>query len=204
MIGLGGGSFADFLADTFPHWKIKVVEIDPVVIRLARKYFPIHKRIEIIQDDGRVFLQNAREKYDIIIMDAFGEHFIPPDLYTLEFFQLLKSSLAKNGLALMNAWENDSLNARELATLRRVFEKGYYIHHPQEQPGNRIYLLAREMDMQQVVKERIVDNFIRYNFPGEPPQAVLSDLKDLRAGPNPAEPVTDANVRALFAKTPLD
>lgn len=204
MIGLGGGSFADFLADTFPDWKIRVVEIDPVIIRLARQYFPIHKRIEIVQGDGRVFLQKSREKYDIIIMDAFGEHFIPPALYTLEFFRLMKSRLNPKGMVLMNAWENAALDKRELATLSRIFEKGFYLHHSQERPGNRIYLLGAEMAAESIIKKRISENFIKWNFPGEAPEKILAEMQSLQTSLNQAEPITDANVRALLKKTPIN
>jgi len=198
ILGLGGGSLADFLADTFPQWQIRVVEIDPAMIRLARRYFPLNQRIEIIRADGRAFLQQTREKYDVIVMDAFGETFIPPALYTLEFFTLMKSRLNPQGLVLMNAWENTALDARELATLSRVFEKGFYLHHPQERPGNRIYLMGPEMDVAEVVKKRIVGNFLKYQFPGESPQAILQGMQNLHAPRPAAAPITDANVRSLL------
>lgn len=198
VIGLGGGSFADFLADTFPRWQIRVVEIDPAIIRLARRYFPINKRIAIVQADGREYLQKTREKYDIIVMDAFGEKFIPPALYTLEFFTLMKNRLAPKGMVLMNAWENAALDARELATLSRAFEKGFYLHHPQERPGNRIYLMGTEMDAAEVVKMRITGNFLKYQFLGESPQAILREMQNLHSARPAAMPITDANVNSVL------
>lgn len=202
VIGLGGGSFADFLADTFPQWQIRVVEIDPAMIRLARRYFPLNQRIEIIQADGRAFLQKTREKYDVIVMDAFGETFIPPALYTLEFFKLMKNRLNPQGLVLMNAWENAALDARELATLSRVFEKGFYLHHPQERPGNRIYLMGAEMDAAEVVKKRIAANFVKYRFPGESPQTILQEMRDLHSARPAAAPITDVNVKSILKTVP--
>ena len=80
IIGLGGGSFSDFLAEVYPQWSIDVVEINPAVIRLAKKYFPIDKRVNIIEADGRAFLAKTKNKYDVILMDAFGEHYIPPEI----------------------------------------------------------------------------------------------------------------------------
>ena len=175
-----------------------MVEIDPVMIRLAQRFFPVHPRIHITEADGRVFLKNAREKYDIIVMDAFGENFIPPELYTLEFFTLMKNRLSPRGMVLMNAWENTILDARERETLRAVFAKGYYLHHPGERPGNRIYLLAGDIDAAPVVKSRIAARFVEYHFPGEAPQPVLAGMQTLHTGPNSAAPITDANVRAIL------
>ena len=198
VIGLGGGSFADFLVESFPQWKIRVVEIDPVMIRLAKRYFPVHPRIEITEADGRVFLKNVREKYDIIVMDAFGENFIPPELYTLEFFTMMKNRLSPRGMVLMNAWENAMLDARERATLRAVFAKGYYLHHPGERPGNRIYLLGDDVDNAPVIKSRIAAKFAEYRFPGEAPQPVLAGMQTLQTGLNSAAPITDTNVHEIL------
>jgi spermidine synthase len=200
MVGLGGGSFADFLAETFPDWHIRIVEIDPVVIKLARRYFPIHPRIEIVQADGRAYLQKSAEKYDIIVMDAFGENFIPPDLYTLEYFQLMKSRLSRKGLVLMNAWENDLLDVHELATLGSVFARGYYLHHPQEHPGNRIYFMADDLAPAAAVKKRIAEGFNKYRFPGQNPRPVLDSMQNLHATAQSAAIITDANVRAFLQR----
>lgn len=201
VIGLGGGSFANFLADSFPDWNIHVVELDPVVIRLARQYFPINKNIRIIQADGRLHLQNRTDKYDLIVMDAFGAQFIPPALYTLEFFKLMKSRLKPKGMVLMNAWENEELDAAEIATLRRSFEKGYYIHHPDDHPGNRIYLLAKELETDAVLKKRINERFAALNFPGESPQRILETMKSIHSGANRNAPITDATVREILDRT---
>ena len=198
MIGLGGGSFADFLAESFPKWLISVVEIDPVVIRLARRFFPLHKRIEIIQADGRRFLVDSREKYDLIIMDAFGETFIPAALYTQEYFSLMKSRLNEHGLLLMNTWENALLDVRERATLQRVFSNGFYIHHPRERPGNRIYVLGDDMEAATLLKQRISRSFVAYGFPGEAPQFVLAGLQPLHGASGAGAPITDANVGAVL------
>lgn len=203
MIGLGGGSFADFLAETFPHWHIRVVEIDPVVIRFARRFFPLHEKIQIVQGDGRAYLQKSAGKYDIIVMDAFGENFIPAELYTREFFALMKSRLKPKGLLLMNTWENEALDARELATLRSVFARGFYLHHPVERPGNRIYALSDEADSPVLVKKRIAEKFMQYDFPGEAPQSVLAQMQDLHRGVNTAAPITDANVHAVLKNAAL-
>ncbi|MFO1469686.1 MAG: fused MFS/spermidine synthase [Turneriella sp.] len=204
VIGLGGGSFADFLADAFPQWKIRVVEIDPVMIRLAKRFFPINNRIEITEADGRTYLSTTQEKYDVIVMDAFGDTFIPPELYTLEFYALMKSRLQPKGVVLMNTWENESLDARELATLQRVFHKGFYLQHPQERPGNRIYLLSDELDSAPIVKARIAEKFARHKFPGHSPRAVLDHMIGLHATVRSVSPITDANVRAVLKNAAMN
>jgi spermidine synthase len=200
IIGLGGGSFADFLAEVYPRWNVDVVEIDPAVIRLAKKYFPINGRVKIIQDDGRAYLKKKVHKYDVIVMDAFGEHYIPPELYTAEYFSLLRQRLVPGGLVLMNTWENNPLEAFEMATLRKVFAQGYFILHPKEDPGNRIYIMGDTLESADVLKHRIGTEFSRRRFSGDSPGDVLHTMKNLHEGPFKGYPITDANVRALFKK----
>lgn len=200
VIGLGGGSFSDFLAEVYPRWNVDVVEINPAVIRLAKKYFPIDNRVNIIEDDGRAYLRKTKKKYDVILMDAFGEHYIPPELYTVEYFRLLKSRLVAGGLTLMNTWEGNPLEAHEIMTLRSVFAKGYWLHHPRETPGNRIYILGDALDETAAVKDRISSLFSAKKFPGESPGKVLAEMKNLNHGTYVTGPMTDANVRGLFKK----
>ena len=197
VIGLGGGSFADFLADQFPRMQVEVVEINPVIIRLAREYFPINARIQIIAADARKFLRDTKKRYDVIVMDAFGEHAIPADLYTLEYFSLLKSRLAPTGLALMNSWESRVLDARELATLAKVFPQGYYLSDPREYPGNRIYLMGNTLDSEETIRRRISGVFMSRQFRGEDPVKILNGMQPLRAKAG-VEPITDRNVRLIL------
>lgn len=198
IIGLGGGSFADFLAEMYPAWQVDVVEINPAVIRLAKKYFPIDKRVAIFEDDGRAFLEKTKKTYDVILMDAFGEHYIPPELYTVEYFRLMQKRLVENGLALMNTWEGNPLEKSEMATLAHVFGRGYYIHDPRETPGNRIYILGKALPFGSDLPRRIDAGFSERRFPGEAPGRVLESLTDISAEKAPL--ITDKNVRALFKK----
>jgi spermidine synthase len=200
VIGLGGGSFSDFLAEVYPRWKIDVVEINPAVIRLAKKYFPIDNRVNIIEGDGRAYLKKTRQKYDVILMDAFGEHYIPPELYTLEYFTLLKSRLVPGGLTLMNTWEGNPLEAQEIVTLRKVFARGYWIHNPKETPGNRIYILGDKLDNEDTLKKRIREDFSRSQFTGASPGDVLAEMQNLYKERLTVEPMTDRNIGALFKK----
>ena len=109
LIGLGGGSIAKNFA--LEGWQVDAVEIDPVVIDVAQKYFQLTlEECRIFQDDGREFLATGQEKYDIIIMDAFGSSSIPFHLVTKESFKLISSRLQKNGIFAVNmeaiGWKN--------------------------------------------------------------------------------------------------
>ncbi|HRP69746.1 MAG TPA: fused MFS/spermidine synthase [Turneriella sp.] len=200
LIGLGGGSFADFLAEVFPLWQITVVELNPAVIRLAKKYFPLSEKIRIVEGDGRVYLKNTHSQYDVIVMDAFGEHFIPPELYTVEYFRLLKSRVLPQGLVLVNTWEGTPFEMAEVQTLRSVFRTGYYIHHIDETPSNRIYVLGDALPRRKNLQEKIKREFYERHFTGGNPTRFLQSMVDLSTVRTNARVITDRSVRTLFIK----
>ncbi len=101
LVGLGGGSVVkDFAAHG---WDVEAVEIDPVVVEVAREYFglePSEGRVHV--QDGRRFLVDTPSRYDLIVMDAFGSSSIPFHLVTQESFGLVASRLAPDGVLALN------------------------------------------------------------------------------------------------------
>jgi len=124
---IGGGTFSVPRAwinrETGP---ITVAEIDPDVTQIAISDFwldPTGLRI-LHEDARRALLMRPEEKYDIVIGDAFGDIAVPSHLITSEFFQLVRSRLAPDGVYLMNVVDfPGQLNALSAiyATLRSVF-----------------------------------------------------------------------------------
>ncbi len=88
MIGGAGYSFPQDFVRTYQAASIDVVEIDPGITELAREHFGLadHPRMNVIHNDGRIFLNNAPAgAYDAVMMDAFGSSFsVPFQLATQE------------------------------------------------------------------------------------------------------------------------
>lgn len=107
---LGGGGFAmpEALADAYPRARIDVIEIDPVVIDVGRRFFRLDQyestgQIRAVADDARRYLRMSGQKYDLVVADAFhGIRCIPGHLVTREFFQLVKDRLRDGGVALVD------------------------------------------------------------------------------------------------------
>ncbi|XGW01987.1 hypothetical protein V3C99_014227 [Haemonchus contortus] len=81
-IGLGGGSFDMGLHKMKPHVNITVVEIEPVVAKLAYKWFGVvnSETHHTILQDGKEFLEqayNQGRKFDVVAIDACGSYFAP-------------------------------------------------------------------------------------------------------------------------------
>lgn len=104
---LGGGGFGmpKAMQNAFPQCRIEVIELDPMVIEVGRKYFGIehYPRIRVLAGDARRYLRNTGQSYDFILGDAFhGVHNIPAHLVTVEFFELIRQRLTDQGIYMMN------------------------------------------------------------------------------------------------------
>lgn len=147
LVGLGGGSVAKLFARQ--GWEVQAVEIDPVVTRVARRDFGLTEAEALVHHaDGRGFLENHEERFDAVVLDAFGSSSIPFHLVTREAFALVARRLAPEGVLAINVecigW--DDLLVRSLAaTLREEFAHvlALPIAEPPDQLGNLILLASQ-------------------------------------------------------------
>lgn len=104
VVGLGGGSVPKRFWRDYPGAVVAVAEIDPMVVDVAKRYFylPDSPRLRIAVQDGRQFLRQTRNQYNIIFLDAYFAESIPFHLTTKEFLQLAKSRLAPGGVIVSN------------------------------------------------------------------------------------------------------
>jgi len=85
----------------YPIQQIDYVEINPWIIRLAKKYFhfPENPKVHVIIRDARAYVPETKEKYDVVLVN------VPPPLtaqlnryYTVDFFRALKNILTLRGV----------------------------------------------------------------------------------------------------------
>jgi predicted membrane-bound spermidine synthase len=158
---LGGGGFAmpEALVDAYPHARVEVIEIDPVVIDVGRRFFRLdqYPQIHAVTDDARRHLRMTEQKYDLVVADAFhGIRCIPGHLVTREFFQLVKDRLQDDGVVMVDigaavAGPDAVLFQSVLKTLGEVFE-----HHcvfstrrdVDEQSIRNLFIVAAAHDLE--------------------------------------------------------
>lgn len=123
MLGLGGGSIAEYLLRHMPDLSVTSIEVDAAVLGCARKYFGVREtdRHTVVLSDARVYLKRHRQAYDLIIADAFRAGYIPFHLLTREFYELLRDRLAPDGAVAFNLHNSNELFPRSLATIQAVF-----------------------------------------------------------------------------------
>lgn len=132
-IGGGGYTFPRYMEISYPNAKIDVVEIDPEVTNIVYKYLglPANTKITTYNTDGRWYVMNCKEKYDLVFTDAYNDLSIPYHLTTKEFATQIKSIMNPNGLLMSNIIDNFQVGAflpSYIKTLREVFgQKNVYL-----------------------------------------------------------------------------
>jgi spermidine synthase len=127
MMGLGGGQISNYLFERFPELEIDAVDIDPEVVRLAHKYFgvPEHPRYRTHVGDGRMFIENASEPWDQIMLDAFRGVFVPYHLKTREAYRACLAKLTPGGVVVANLHNLTRMYPHDRQTLAAVFPHRY-------------------------------------------------------------------------------
>jgi spermidine synthase len=101
ILGVGGGAFANILQNNVG-LNVDAVELDRRVPEVARHYFGLSDKVNIIVDDARHYVEETQKKYDVIIFDAYRGEFPPPHVFSLESLTRAKSLLKKDGLIIVN------------------------------------------------------------------------------------------------------
>ena len=101
IVGMGGGLLPPLLDSRGIH--SKVVEIDPAVVLAAQEYFLYDAaKAPVAIADGRRYLDEDRNKYDYILLDAFAGEAVPIHLLTREIMASVSRHLNPGGVVALN------------------------------------------------------------------------------------------------------
>lgn len=152
MIGGGGYAYPKDFINKFGEATIDVVEIDPAITDLAKKFFelPDNPHLVTYNEDGRVFINNSpNNKYDAIFVDAFNGCVPPHHLSTREAAEKMHEALKERGVVIVNLigsviGENGEFVRREYATYRSIFPWVYLftVTNPDPSAMQNIMLIA--------------------------------------------------------------
>lgn len=143
LIGGAGYSYPKHYISTYLDKSMDVVEIDGDITEIAKKYFYLddlieeynieeNHRLNLITEDGRVFLNTTKNKYDAILNDAFSGSSPAKTLTTVEAVKKIKNALNPNGVYLTNIisaleGEESKFIKAEINTLKQVFKNVYVV-----------------------------------------------------------------------------
>lgn len=155
VMGLGGGVIPMILERINRRCNIDVVEIDPEMTKVAKQYFNFNKtsRMRLFIDDAFTFVKNARNNYDIIIMDVYIGSELPQECATPEFFLEARKCLSHDGIFISNLMTSDKLYYEKmLNTISSAFNEIWLLSGTVS--GNTIVIATNAM----VNKTKIINN----------------------------------------------
>lgn len=143
-LGVGAGTVVNVIRKKYPKTRIVGIEIDPVVLQVARREFGLveDSKTRIIVDDAVQWLKkNQKIKYDLIVVDLYIGSLNPPKSRMRKFLEQTKKILREDGMIFYNChYQRDNPKDHELFLDRSksVFK---HVEEVFTYPKNRILLL---------------------------------------------------------------
>lgn len=140
MIGLGGGSFANSMIKIFPDLDFDIVEINPKVYEVAKKYFNFipSQTTHVYIEDGVKFTNKSIKKYDLIFFDAFSAKDIASEFLNKDFFKSLQS--ISSGVIVCNTF----LGSKHFKKIDNLFKAFFRNAYSITLAGNRIIIASND------------------------------------------------------------
>jgi spermidine synthase len=137
ILGDAAGTSARQLGHYFPQTRIDAVELDGELTKVGRALFDLHgPDLHTHTADARPWLYGTSRRFDVIMVDAYRQPYIPFYLTTQEFFALVKDRLEPGGLVIVNVAQppgSTSLEKVLSATMRAAFGHDAVWRDPSEQ-----------------------------------------------------------------------
>jgi spermidine synthase len=126
ILGNAAGTTARAYGHYFPETIVDGVEIDPELEEVGNRFFDMgsNPNLTVYNEDARPWLRRSDGGYDVIMVDAYRQPYIPFYLATTEFFELARDRLAPGGVVIVNAGhpeDSDDLEQVLGRTLADVF-----------------------------------------------------------------------------------
>ncbi len=132
VIGLGGGSIPKYCYAKIPRASVLAVEIDPDIVAL-RDLFCVPRddeRFRVLCEDGAVFVRNAPNSVDVLLVDGFDMNGQSAQLCTQAFYDDCCRSLAPDGILVVNLAVEDSDARRSVERIRHRFKNAVVVDSP--------------------------------------------------------------------------
>jgi spermidine synthase len=148
---------ARFIHQRMPRTRVTVVEIDPGVVTVARRYFHFPEedaRLEIVIGDGAEAVPQRPASCDVLVVDGFVDGSPAKDLCTQSFYRSAFAALRPGGVMVANFMSDDKRIETYCARIEKSFGRGPAL------------LLAEEED-----------NLIAFALREGPPRIAWAELK---------------------------
>jgi spermidine synthase len=185
VIGNAAGSGARMYAKYRPNVEIDGVEIDHVVSEAGYEYFDMPRdNLTVHTADGRPFIERSDERWDVILIDAYRQPYIPFYLTTKEFFEEVEEHLAPGGVLAINVGSSPDDNRIQEAvgaTMRSVLPS---VYRHQAVQYNELIVATKEPATQAALSERLLGSDLASNAEvGHLFRRMAADLQEVEPAP---------------------
>lgn len=149
VLFIGGGGFVGPQEFAERGYDVDAVELDPGVVKAAENYFNLSEseNLDVYTQDGRDFLQETDQEYDVIYLDAYRKSKVPFHLTTKEFMQLAYEKTGEDGVVMSNIISTTSgpgskFAKAQSATMKEVFSSLYFFPTQDTDLAQNIELMA--------------------------------------------------------------
>jgi predicted membrane-bound spermidine synthase len=142
VLGFGLGSVVDLLGKHPSVVSVTAVDADEVILSLAGKYLhaDLKDKVTYIAADAEEFMHANSQQFDLILFDVFIGDETPVQFMQEDFFTVLKSALAPQGMLVYSKIEDSQKskieNAQFAVKFAGLFPKAFSI----DTNGNRLYV----------------------------------------------------------------
>lgn len=146
ILGMGAGSVIQSLREKYEYSnKITAVELDPVVIQIAKDEFEVtpDEQLKIYCEDAICFVAQTKQIFDLIILDVFVDKDVPSGIYEENFWLDLALCTAENGKILFNAGVESLKEETQQAFLKQLPKVFDYTIYTGVMGGNTLILLNK-------------------------------------------------------------
>jgi len=133
LLGLGGGAMSRHLAAYVPDCRLTVVERDPIVRRLARRFF--HVKRPVVMADAEHVVAEARRQFDVVLVDLYDSRGATAG--GRRFWRACLGALKPGGCLAVNWADFAGANKAEgeAATLGDVADRSFFIGENIREPN---------------------------------------------------------------------
>jgi spermidine synthase len=122
ILGMAGGAQVKAFNKYYNVKSVTAVEIDPLIIEIAKKYFQLNdKNLTIVNKDAVDFVAKDNGNYDVVIVDVFKENIVEGNCTSEDFFIGLQGLLAPDGVLFINKLAEDRSNDKMGIVLKKLF-----------------------------------------------------------------------------------
>ena len=180
---------------------IYYLELDPQIIEMAKKYIPLEprqsledKRVKIINVDGRYFIKNSQEKFDLAIINLPNPSTaLINRFYSQEFLKEISSHLNPKGILALHlssspnylSAELENIQASLYKTIKEIFpyliilpEDTNFFIASQDKLDYDPQLLIQRLKERNIKNNFVTENYIKYRLTNDRVQKTLNLLED--------------------------